>query len=83
LQEAADEAASLRETGREESRVFWESANREFSDARRRIAEMHERLAQVLDSVNDAVASVEEAARSIAALCESHLRSDPGREGSR
>jgi hypothetical protein len=44
---------------------------------------MHERLAQVLDSVNDAVASVEEAARSIAALCESHLRSDPGREGSR
>jgi len=83
LQEAADEAASLRETGREESRAFWESANREFSDARRRIAEMHERLAQVLDSVNDAVASVEEAARSIAALCESHLRSDPGREGSR
>jgi hypothetical protein len=83
LQEAADEASSLRETAREESRAFWESASREFSEARRRIAEMHEHMVQLLASVNDAVASVEEAASSVAALCDSHLKSDPGHEESR
>ena len=73
LQEAGSEALALREAARQETQVFWESASREFSDARERISQMHAHMVQLLESVNDAVASVEEAASSIAALCESHL----------
>ncbi len=82
LQEAGSEAQVLRETARQESQAFWQSANREFSDARARISQVHEHMVQLLASVNDAVASVEEAARSIAALCERHLEGTTGREGS-
>jgi len=77
LQEAGSEAAALRETAREEAQAFWESASREFAEARTRVAQMRAHMAQLLASVNDAVASVEEAAGSIAALCESHLEDVP------
>jgi Mg2+ and Co2+ transporter CorA len=81
LQEAGSEALALREAARQETLVFWESASREFSDARARISQMHAHMAPLLESVNDAVASVEEAASSIAALCESHLEAPSRREG--
>jgi Mg2+ and Co2+ transporter CorA len=81
LQEAGSEALALREAARQETQVFWESASREFSDARARISQMHAHMVQLLESVNDAVASVEEAASSIAALCESHLEAPSRREG--
>jgi hypothetical protein len=80
LQEAGSEALALREAARQETQVFWESASREFSDARARISQMHAHMVQLLESVNDAVASVEEAASSIAALCESHLEAPSRRD---
>jgi Mg2+ and Co2+ transporter CorA len=80
LQEAGSEALALREAARQETLVFWESASREFSDARERISQMHAHMVQLLESVNDAVASLEEAASSIAALCESHLEPPSRRE---
>ncbi len=82
LQEAGSEALALREAARIETQNFWESANREFSDARARISQLHEHMVQLLASVNDAVASVEEAASSIVALCESHLEGAPRHGGS-
>jgi Mg2+ and Co2+ transporter CorA len=80
LQEAGSEALALREVARQETQVFWESASREFSDARARISQMHAHMVQLLESVSDAVASVEEAASSIAALCESHLEAPSRRD---